>query len=447
MFYYPNVLQHRTGCFSTICNDIMDYVLVRVAPLQPGLPRPRFSLYLSAQLQYGVVIIYHRQCAILLEDIQHTIDRLLRSMKQLKIDLVESDRPILIPDCLSAMEESEWAQDPFFGVMGLPSPSTFIQRWKLAEEVSPPRPLVRIPETPPKDGISASPELITLPEMEPAASPAPEFEGVELPEVTARHIEMLMEQEDQFPAGWESQQWPVRTWCCCQRRREGCPRRRRPRQLLFIDVQTQIPQEELRRAIQDPLTETHPLVLIEAPSRRTVPPAELLSNPCTFLPPDILALWEQGAVITPLERAPASRRETEEEMEGEPEREIEAVAKEEEVKEKEEGEEVHRELVETGLPRPEVMVLEPLEEQGMVSFHSLLPPLVDRITVACYFNKLLGPVVPPDGPVPPVPAPPVFTTRPWVDLRAKPRRVSPSPCLQFPPLLTLSLSLPLLVIL
>ncbi|KAI1885896.1 hypothetical protein AGOR_G00208480 [Albula goreensis] len=477
----------------------MDYVLVRVAPLQPGLPRPRFSLYLSAQLQYGVIIIYHRQCAILLEDIQHTIDRLLRSMKQLKIDLVAPDRPILIPDCLSAMEEAEWAQDPFFGVMGLSSPSTFIQ-----------------------------------------------FEGVELPEVTARHIEMLMEQEDQFPAEDEEREQereaerireehritvlteqlgvttvasedmvllpeeerglpvevpvptPLETTPVPaiplpsppprlreqepeeetvrrrereeeqererQREKEREPSalehpelgpdpgvRRRPRQLLFIDVQTQIPQEELRRAIQDPLTETHPLVLIEAPSRRTVPPAELLSNPCTFLPPDILALWEQGAVITPLERAPASMREAEEEMEGEPERETEAEAKEEEVKEKEEREEVHRELVETGLPRPEVsvssdvlgepsdrelsrlitpetresptgetffpledipeerprtperefeqmavtgeslleMVLEPLEEQGMVSFHSLLPPMVDRITVACYFYKLL----------------------------------------------------------
>ena len=53
-------------CLHVDSNDIMDYVLVRAPPLQPGLPRPRFSLYLSFLLQYGVIIVYHRQCAILL---------------------------------------------------------------------------------------------------------------------------------------------------------------------------------------------------------------------------------------------------------------------------------------------------------------------------------------------------------------------------------------------
>lgn len=47
-------------------DDIMNYVLERVPPPRPGLPRPRFSLYLSSQLQYGVIVVYHRQCAILL---------------------------------------------------------------------------------------------------------------------------------------------------------------------------------------------------------------------------------------------------------------------------------------------------------------------------------------------------------------------------------------------
>lgn len=47
-------------------NDIMEYVLVRVPPPVSGLPRPRFSLYLSSQLQYGVVLVYHRQCEFLL---------------------------------------------------------------------------------------------------------------------------------------------------------------------------------------------------------------------------------------------------------------------------------------------------------------------------------------------------------------------------------------------
>lgn len=44
----------------------MDYVTARVLPPQPDLPKPRFSLYLSSQLQYGVVVVYHRQCSFLL---------------------------------------------------------------------------------------------------------------------------------------------------------------------------------------------------------------------------------------------------------------------------------------------------------------------------------------------------------------------------------------------
>lgn len=46
--------------------DVMSYVLEQVPPPYPGLPRPRFSLYLSSQLQYGIILVYHRQCAILL---------------------------------------------------------------------------------------------------------------------------------------------------------------------------------------------------------------------------------------------------------------------------------------------------------------------------------------------------------------------------------------------
>lgn len=38
----------------------------QVLPPQPDLPKPRFSLYLSSQLQYGVVVVYHRQCSFLL---------------------------------------------------------------------------------------------------------------------------------------------------------------------------------------------------------------------------------------------------------------------------------------------------------------------------------------------------------------------------------------------
>lgn len=46
--------------------DIVDYVTARVPPPRSGLPRPRLSLYLSSQLQYGVVLVFNKQCGFLL---------------------------------------------------------------------------------------------------------------------------------------------------------------------------------------------------------------------------------------------------------------------------------------------------------------------------------------------------------------------------------------------
>ncbi|XP_037400487.1 meiotic recombination protein REC8 homolog [Pygocentrus nattereri] len=226
MFYYPNVLNYRTGCFATIwlaatkarkinrrdlltvnvqrtCNDIMDYVLVRVPPLSVGLPRPRFSLYLSSQLQYGVVLIFHRQCQLLLEEIQEAIDRLLRYRRPVEIDMLSEElrQHHTLPDALSLLNETEGARDPFFGLMEseLPSPSSLI---RLAQkmEISPERLLPERGVTPPPDGITASQESITLMEAEPVAMPEPEFVGAELQEFDM--IDMLLEQPDHFPEGF-----------------------------------------------------------------------------------------------------------------------------------------------------------------------------------------------------------------------------------------------------
>ncbi|KAK2869930.1 hypothetical protein Q8A67_024322 [Cirrhinus molitorella] len=225
MFYYPNVLQRHTGCFSTIwlaatkgirisrreylkvnvgrtCEDIVDYVMVQVPPVHPTLPRPRFSLYLSSQLQYGVVIVYHRQCAFLLEEVQQTIERLLRSKRHLNIDMPDTDRLVLnVPDSLYQLEEAEWALEPFFGVMGVdcepPSPylpSQFI-------EVS--SPLVARKEITSPKGLIAASESITIKDAEPVPVLAAEFGGEELTEATAQEIDMLLEQQDQFHLGDE----------------------------------------------------------------------------------------------------------------------------------------------------------------------------------------------------------------------------------------------------
>ncbi|XP_067234052.1 REC8 meiotic recombination protein b [Chanodichthys erythropterus] len=227
MFYYPNVLQRHTGCFSTIwlaatkgirisrreylkvnvmrtCEDIVDYVMVQVPPVHPSLPRPRFSLYLSSQLQYGVVIVYHRQCALLLEEVQQTIERFLRSKRHLNIDMPDTDRLVLnVPDSLFQLEEAEWALEPFFGVMGVDCelPTSLYSPSQQFMEASPSL-MVRKEITLLKDLI-ASPESITIKDAELVPVLAAEFGGAELPEATAHEIDMLMEQQDQFHLGDE----------------------------------------------------------------------------------------------------------------------------------------------------------------------------------------------------------------------------------------------------
>ncbi|EHB03401.1 Meiotic recombination protein REC8-like protein [Heterocephalus glaber] len=213
MFYYPNVLQRHTGCFATIwlaatrgtrlvkreylevnvvktCEEILNYVLVRAEPPMPGLPRPRFSLYLSAQLQIGVIRVYSQQCQYLVEDIQHILERLHRAQLQIRIDMVEAELPsLLLPSHLAMMEALEDAPDPFFGMMSvdprLPSPFDIPQIRHLLEaaipervyEVTPPE----VPTEPRKPGQQRTffpvrerllvtvlpPEVITLREVEP----------------------------------------------------------------------------------------------------------------------------------------------------------------------------------------------------------------------------------------------------------------------------------------
>ncbi|XP_006835587.1 PREDICTED: meiotic recombination protein REC8 homolog [Chrysochloris asiatica] len=232
MFYYPNVLQRHTGCFSTIwlaatrggrlmkreylkvnvvktCEEILDYVMVRVEPPQPGLPRPRFSLYLSAQLQIGVIRVYSQQCQYLVEDIQHILERLHRVQQQIRIDMLESDLPsLLLPSHLTMMESLEDAPDPFFGMMSvdpqLPAPFDIPQIRHLLEALTPERVLKEtLPEVPtePKKpdrimGIVSAPETITIQEKEPIHILQIEGEQ-DLPEVSRQDLDLLMAEEDE----------------------------------------------------------------------------------------------------------------------------------------------------------------------------------------------------------------------------------------------------------
>nr|XP_019942951.1 PREDICTED: meiotic recombination protein REC8 homolog [Paralichthys olivaceus] len=239
MFYYPNVLHRHTGCFSTIwlaatrgtrvtrrellkvnvkltCGDILGYVTAQVPPSQPNLPRPRFSLYLSSQLQYGVVVVYHSQCGFLLEEVQQTIDRFLRAKRCSRIDMAESDRLALnVPDSLYLMEETERAQDPFFGLMEshqLLSPYRILQTAFTSEDVGSQHSLVPSPLTTlNNEGFRSLSVAITLTEKEQFVITAENFEGEDLPEVTDREINLLMDQKDQFCKEVEEQRSRERT--------------------------------------------------------------------------------------------------------------------------------------------------------------------------------------------------------------------------------------------
>ncbi|XP_042280189.1 meiotic recombination protein REC8 homolog isoform X1 [Thunnus maccoyii] len=415
MFYYPAVLKRHTGCFSTIwlvatkgirvprrdflkvnvkstCDDIMNYVLEQVPPPAPGLPRPRFSLYLSSQLQYGVIVVYHRQCAILLEELQSIIGQLLKQRTSQKIDIDDHSRQaLLFPDALCLLEEAEGAPDPLFGVMSMqgamPSPTTLIQMGQeylreasaeLSEPTAPTAAAAAAAAAALESGITASPDSITLRETEQVAIPAAEFEGVELADHHPDTIDFLLAQTDHFPEGdlETAREEVTRAEQETEREgREGEPtgstielqptalsseeaillpqeepgssvekpglptdqltpvsmpalpsppsvakervkrsleledvpppevkvrRQRRKKQLIFFDPETQLSQEVLQQQIDNPLTETtRPLFPLPS-SHRRLPAAELLSNPCTFLPEEVQFLWRQAATVTPL---------------------------------------------------------------------------------------------------------------------------------------------------
>ncbi|KAA8580912.1 hypothetical protein FQN60_013870 [Etheostoma spectabile] len=403
MFYYPDVLHRHTGCFATIwlaatkgiritrrellkvnvnrtCGDILDYVRAKVPPPQQNLPKPRFSLYLSSQLQYGVIVVYHRQCGFLLEEIQQIIDRLLRSKKCINIDMVEPDRLALnVPDSLYVMEEAEGAQDPFFGLMAshqLPSPYKTHQPMLATGEAGSQHSLVpRSYTSLDTEGFRSPPAAISLREKEQFVITAAEcFEGDDLPEATAREIDLLMDQPDQFRGEVEDRQtdlgamssidllketllgaeqsvWlpgeesahPVERPLAARdfemtplqvampsegdRATEGSydvvgvpplrkPGGRRRRQLVFADPQVQISERAMKEQITNPLPE----VLLDLPFlTKSAAPAQLFSAPCgSLLHADLQSLWKQCA--SPIVQ---QRGEEEEEARGESEQDRE----------------------------------------------------------------------------------------------------------------------------
>ncbi|KAM3860787.1 REC8 meiotic recombination protein b [Diretmus argenteus] len=430
MFYYPTVLRRHHGCFSIIwlaatkavkikrrellrvnvgqtCEDIVDYVTAQVPPPQPNLPKPRFSLYLSSQLQYGVVIVYHRQCGLLLEEIQQIIAYLLRTARSTRIDMIEPDRLILdLPENMLLMEEDEGAQDPFFGIMAehqLPSPYRTHQPMVM-DEVDPQRSLVPGLHATSVDEAFKSPlAVITLREEEQfVIHPAEFFEGAELPEATARELDMLLDQQEQFHIGVDVT-------------RIKRPRGGKRRQLVFADPEIQISSEAIQEQIEDPLTETLSLaeVLLDLPMIKQITPAQLFNAPCcSLLHPDLLLLWKQSAHLATLPQPGDKRRweEDEDEEEGQ-DREILRAERRKRSSvggvsgsPQEEAQVPMEAIVEETIEMPEAQtaaetqditasgllsLISNLQRFGEVTFDSLLPPEANRTTAARTFNKLL----------------------------------------------------------
>ncbi|XP_054667925.1 meiotic recombination protein REC8 homolog, partial [Grus americana] len=358
MFYYPEVLQRHTGCFGTIwlaatcssrllrreylgvdvpraCAAVTAFVIGRggweVPPPPAGAPPPRCSLYLAALLQLGLVRVLGRQWGWLLEEAAQVLGRLHRARPPANIDVSPPRRLQLVPDARALMAALELAPDPFFGVMGpgLPSP-TELPELRL-EELPP----AEVP-APPGPPLTVSPEIITLREPELLVLPAlevglphggerrgwgaaPRLWGgwgaaprpcgalaqEELPEVTARELELLMEVEGELlPPVEEIPEVPAPPPPLPPRvpeeptlpppPPEAPPRRRRRPPL--TDPQPQIPQAEFQAQLLRPHGHCRELVLLEPPPKRRRTPSELLRNPtCAWLPPELWGLWDRCA--------------------------------------------------------------------------------------------------------------------------------------------------------
>ncbi|KAF6132539.1 REC8 meiotic recombination protein [Phyllostomus discolor] len=354
MFYYPNVLQRHTGCFATIwlaatrgsrlvkreylkvnvvktCEEILSYVLVQVEPPQPGLPRPRFSLYLSAQLQIGVIRVYSQQCQYLVEDIQHILERLHRAQLQIRIDMVDTDLPsLLLPNRLDMIEILEGAPDPFFGMMSvdprLPSPFDIPQIRHLLETVTPERVPEEIPpEVPTEPGrpdripvTVLPPEAITLQEAEPIHMLPIEGEP-DLPEISRRDLDLLIAEPDEAILLEEqvSREEPRAPEV------EVAVPSLSPPALPLVEVAEPLPvpvlaPEEVKPAVWEPevpLAEVTPPLpeelrlpappspepMVQPPERTIRSPMELFQAPTYpgWLPPELMALWTHCAQPPP----------------------------------------------------------------------------------------------------------------------------------------------------
>ncbi|KAG8148142.1 putative Interferon-stimulated transcription factor 3 gamma 48kDa protein, partial [Naja naja] len=93
------------GCKPIIIQDILSYILVRVPPEVPGGPKPRFSLYLSSQLQF--------------EEMQYIMEHLnqINPCQKISLNKPKKTEHLQLPNELKLMDILEKAPNPFFGSM------------------------------------------------------------------------------------------------------------------------------------------------------------------------------------------------------------------------------------------------------------------------------------------------------------------------------------------
>ncbi|XP_054850513.1 meiotic recombination protein REC8 homolog [Eublepharis macularius] len=177
-------------------------------------------------------------------------------------------------------------------------------------------------------------------------------------------------------------------------------RRRRRRQLRFVDEVTQIPREEFQKQISDVQTQCQPLETVLLPAKRPRTPAELLGTPTYgWMHPTLRGLWTRCANLQRVDYARQRAREEEvERREEEQQRPAEVPSELEELRGAEEPsvplvgsseisletteEELRPSLVaaeERAFAEPEEAVLPVVPELPEISFE--LPPDKEMLTL------------------------------------------------------------------
>ncbi|XP_077577760.1 meiotic recombination protein REC8 homolog isoform X2 [Stigmatopora nigra] len=430
MYYYPVVLRRDSGCFATIwlaatkgtpvprreclkvnvgdtCENIINYITERVPPPLPHLPRPRFSLYLSSQLQYGVVLVFHRQCVLFLKDLQSIIDQLLKHSKSMQISKKISAKKTLL-----AANGDDINTDPLYGDID--------ELFANIPEVEMPGPSRMSSSSSSSSNITATRQEITMSEPETGSLKLPEFEGEDFNDNYLDTIRILMSQDDTFPEAHR----PVAEGAAAEpgtdanlevdpvsivapdvtslpdgaaeiaqmladratplsapppsmsiSDTEAVPtemkkKTKRKRQLIFFDPLTQIPHKELEKQLKDPLLETRVRPLLPPESLKLKSARELLREPCGVLPTDLMSLWRQAATITPIDTAELGPLHEDLESSDSDLENMKVTEREEEA-----TMEIPQHGVEPETPEISGAVLMPLEASGMLASSREISPL------------------------------------------------------------------------